>query len=72
MFGRVPSRPGGAGDGRGPQLARALAKKKTRKKQGHRQDLTRIMVESISLNGKVIAKGEAAEALPVSEAEVEA
>lgn len=32
MFGRVPSRPGGAGDGRGPQLARALAKKKTRKK----------------------------------------
>jgi large subunit ribosomal protein L21 len=49
-----------------------VPKKKTRKKQGHRQDLTRIMVESISLNGKVIAKGEAAQALPVSEAEVDA
>lgn len=48
-----------------------VPKKKTRKKQGHRQDLTRVMVESISLNGKVIAKGEVAEALPVSEAEVE-
>ena len=49
-----------------------VPKKKTRKKQGHRQDLTRVMVESISLNGKVIAKGEAAKALPVSEAEVDA
>jgi large subunit ribosomal protein L21 len=49
-----------------------VPKKKTRKKQCHRQDLTRIMVESISLNGKVIAKGEAAQALPVSEAEVDA
>jgi large subunit ribosomal protein L21 len=48
-----------------------VPKKKTRKKQGHRQDLTRIMVESISVGGKVIAKGEAAESLPVSEAEVD-
>ncbi len=46
-------------------------KKKFRKKQGHRQDLTRIMVESISVGGKVIAKGEAAKDLPISEAEVE-
>jgi len=30
-------------------------KKKTRKKQGHRQELTRIMVESISLDGAVIS-----------------
>ena len=29
-------------------------KKKTRKKQGHRQELTRIMVNSISLNGEVV------------------
>jgi large subunit ribosomal protein L21 len=33
-------------------------KKKTRKKQGHRQELTRLMINSISLNGKVVA-GEA-------------
>jgi large subunit ribosomal protein L21 len=30
-------------------------KKKTRKKQGHRQDLTRLMIESISVNGTAIA-----------------
>jgi len=30
-------------------------KKKTRKKQGHRQELTRLMINSISLNGSVIA-----------------
>ncbi len=47
-------------------------KKKYRRKQGHRQELTRIMIESISLGGKVIAKGEEASSLPVSEAEVEA
>jgi large subunit ribosomal protein L21 len=29
-------------------------KKKTRKKQGHRQDLTRVMIDSISLDGTVI------------------
>lgn len=28
-------------------------KKKTRKKQGHRQDLTRLMINSINLNGSV-------------------
>lgn len=30
-------------------------KKKTRKKQGHRQELTRLMINSISLNGKVVS-----------------
>ncbi len=30
-------------------------KKKTRKKQGHRQELTRMMVQSISVGGKAIA-----------------
>lgn len=29
-------------------------KKKTRKKQGHRQDLTRLLVESIDYNGKTL------------------
>ncbi len=29
-------------------------KKKTRKKQGHRQELTRIMVNSVSLNGSAL------------------
>ncbi|MGJ5675996.1 MAG: 50S ribosomal protein L21 [Nostochopsis sp.] len=30
-------------------------KKKTRKKRGHRQEITRLMINSISLNGSVIA-----------------
>jgi len=30
-------------------------KKKTRKKRGHRQELTRVMINSISLNGSVLA-----------------
>jgi large subunit ribosomal protein L21 len=30
-------------------------KKKTRKKRGHRQDLTRLMIDAIELNGKAIA-----------------
>lgn len=34
-------------------------KKKTRKKRGHRQELTRLMIDSISVNDKVLA-GEAA------------
>lgn len=37
-------------------------KKKTRKKQGHRQELTRLMIDSIQVNGKTIAGGEAATA----------
>lgn len=31
-------------------------KKKTRKKQGHRQELTRLMINAISLNGETIAE----------------
>ena len=34
-------------------------KKKYRKKRGHRQELTRLMIDSISLNGSVVAKAEA-------------
>lgn len=57
---------------RGPKLLvfKSRRKKKTRKRQGHRQELTRIMVESISLNGKVIAQ--TSNDLPVSEADVDA
>lgn len=33
-------------------------KKKTRKKKGHRQHFTRLMIESISLNGIVLASAE--------------
>ncbi|MGF1522217.1 MAG: 50S ribosomal protein L21 [Leptolyngbyaceae cyanobacterium] len=39
-------------------------KKKTRKKRGHRQELTRFMVDAISLNGEVLA-GEVAAASPL-------
>ena len=34
-------------------------KKKTRKKRGHRQELTRLMIDSISMNGSVVAQAEA-------------
>lgn len=43
-------------------------KKKTRKKRGHRQELTRLMINSISIGGNVIAEI-TSEAKPV-EAEV--
>ncbi|MBF2057377.1 MAG: 50S ribosomal protein L21 [Cyanobacterium sp. T60_A2020_053] len=36
-------------------------KKKTRKKRGHRQELSRLMINSISLNGNVIAEKSAEE-----------
>lgn len=39
-------------------------KKKTRKKQGHRQELTRIMINSISLNGSALAGESAASSAP--------
>jgi large subunit ribosomal protein L21 len=42
-------------------------KKKTRKKQGHRQELTRMMVNSITLNGTAI--GTSAESAPAEAAE---
>ena len=35
-------------------------KKKTRKKRGHRQELTRLMINSISLNGSVLATADLA------------
>ncbi|MEH2362606.1 50S ribosomal protein L21 [Nostoc sp.] len=41
-------------------------KKKTRKKRGHRQEITRLMIDSITLNGAVFAtQGEAEEEVPV-------
>ena len=45
---------------RGPKIIvyKMKPKKKTRKKRGHRQELTRLMIDSISVNGKVLA-GEA-------------
>ena len=36
-------------------------KKKTRKKRGHRQEITRFMVDSINVGGAAIATAEAAE-----------
>ncbi|MBF2001952.1 MAG: 50S ribosomal protein L21 [Synechococcales cyanobacterium C42_A2020_086] len=44
-------------------------KKKTRKKQGHRQELTRLMIDAITLNGQVL--GEAAATAPETEPEAE-
>lgn len=40
-------------------------KKKTRKKQGHRQELTRLMIDSISLSGQVLSGNTATETAPV-------
>jgi large subunit ribosomal protein L21 len=42
---------------RGPKIIvyKMRPKKKTRRKQGHRQELTRVMVQSISVGGKTIA-----------------
>ncbi len=42
---------------RGPKIIvyKMRPKKKTRKKQGHRQELTRIMVTGISVNGELLS-----------------
>jgi large subunit ribosomal protein L21 len=41
-------------------------KKKTRKKRGHRQEITRLMIDSITLNGAVFAaQGEPEKEIPV-------
>jgi large subunit ribosomal protein L21 len=42
---------------RGPKVLvyKMRPKKKTRRKNGHRQELTRVMVQSISVGGKAIA-----------------
>ncbi len=45
-------------------------KKKTRKKKGHRQELTRLLIESISLNGEVLAEGSLDTASQIEEIEV--
>ncbi|NJO79354.1 MAG: 50S ribosomal protein L21 [Cyanobacteria bacterium RM1_2_2] len=45
-------------------------KKKTRKKQGHRQELTRLMINSISVDGTVVA-GEQTDASPQPSVESE-
>ncbi len=43
-------------------------KKKTRKKRGHRQEITRLMINSISLDGKVLAtEAQAVTQTPVAE-----
>lgn len=45
-------------------------KKKTRKKRGHRQEITRLMINSISMNGSVLASANTeSEATPTAEAE---
>ena len=41
-------------------------KKKTRKKRGHRQEMTRLMIDSISVNGAIIAEAAKAEAVAVA------
>ncbi|HEY9696557.1 MAG TPA: 50S ribosomal protein L21 [Trichocoleus sp.] len=43
-------------------------KKKTRKKRGHRQELTRLMINSISLNGQAITSSQAVTASSATEA----
>lgn len=50
-------------------------KKKTRKKQGHRQELTRLLIDSITLGGQALSGGtdvEAAEPIPAEPTPVEA
>jgi large subunit ribosomal protein L21 len=42
-------------------------KKKTRKKQGHRQDLTRVMIDSITVGGKTISSSSDESAAKVSD-----
>ncbi|MEM8722009.1 MAG: 50S ribosomal protein L21 [Cyanobacteria bacterium P01_G01_bin.39] len=43
-------------------------KKKTRKKRGHRQELTRLMINSINVNGSVVAAAEAESSVTESSA----
>ncbi|MEH2321162.1 50S ribosomal protein L21 [Nostoc sp.] len=43
-------------------------KKKTRKKRGHRQEITRLMIDTITLNGAVFAaQGATEEEIPVKD-----
>ena len=43
-------------------------KKKTRKKRGHRQEITRLMINSISLNGSVLSDEASAQSQAATEA----
>ncbi|MGB7443390.1 MAG: 50S ribosomal protein L21 [Coleofasciculaceae cyanobacterium] len=47
-------------------------KKKTRKKRGHRQEITRLMINSISLNGSVLSSAESEDKPASEESTVEA
>jgi large subunit ribosomal protein L21 len=47
-------------------------KKKTRKKRGHRQEITRLMINSISLNGSVLTSEAATTDTSVGEAQADA
>ena len=47
-------------------------KKKTRKKRGHRQEVTRLMIDSISLNGSTLIEAAATEESSATPAEVAA
>ncbi len=54
--------------GRKIMVYKMKPKKKTRKKRGHRQELTRLMINSISINSSVLAEAtpeEAAQETPV-------
>jgi len=42
-------------------------KKKTRKKRGHRQEITRLLIDSITLNGQVFTASEATAETAVAE-----
>lgn len=46
-------------------------KKKTRKKRGHRQEITRLMIDSITINGTVLTAPAAAAAAPAAETAAE-
>src|SRR5437868_1008135 len=45
-------------------------KKKTRKKRGHRQEITRLMINSINLNGTALAYEEAATVVETPDVDV--
>jgi len=45
-------------------------KKKTRKKRGHRQEITRLLINSINLNGEAIATASATTSEPEVEVEI--
>jgi large subunit ribosomal protein L21 len=58
--------------GRKVLIYKMKPKKKTRKKRGHRQEITRLMINSISLNGAIVAGRAAAQAASEAEAAPEA